>query len=52
MIRNILGGKCSFNGVNSSDDELDQIEEHPEKLVAKLQERDGICKPEAERQVD
>jgi uncharacterized protein YjbJ (UPF0337 family) len=35
-----------------TDDELDQLAGHRDKLVGKLQERYGINKDEAEKQVD
>ena len=35
-----------------TDDELDQIEGQREVLIGKIQERYGIAKEEAERQVD
>jgi len=35
-----------------TDDELDQIEGRREVLIGKIQERYGIAKEEAERQVD
>lgn len=35
-----------------TDDDLEQIAGHKDKLVGKIQERHGIAKEEAEKQVD
>lgn len=45
-------GSAKENWGKLTDDELDQVEGSRDKLVGKVQEKYGIAKEEAERQVD
>jgi uncharacterized protein YjbJ (UPF0337 family) len=45
-------GTIKSNWGRLTDDELDQIEGERDKLIGKIQERYGITREEAERQVD
>ena len=45
-------GSAKENWGKLTDDELDQVEGSRDKLVGKVQEKYGIAKDEAERQVD
>ncbi|MCO6440829.1 MAG: CsbD family protein [Nitrococcus mobilis] len=44
-------GKAQVQWGKLTDDELDQVDGHKEVLVGKIQEKYGISKEEAERQV-
>ena len=44
-------GKAQVQWGKLTDDELDQVDGHREVLVGKLQERYGISREEADRQV-
>lgn len=45
-------GEAKVNWGKFTDDELTQIEGNRDKLVGKVQEKYGIAKAEAEKQVD
>jgi len=47
-----LKGEAKRQWGKLTDDELDQAEGNREKLAGKIQERYGIAKDEAERQID
>lgn len=49
---NQLKGKAKMQWADLTDDDLLAVEGERDKLVGKIQERYGVAKDEAERQVD
>lgn len=47
-----LRGAAKDNWGKLTDDDLDQAEGHRDKLIGKVQEKYGIARDEAEKQVD
>ncbi|MFP4435090.1 MAG: CsbD family protein [Planctomycetota bacterium] len=47
-----LKGQAKQKGGKLTDDDLDQIDGESERLIGKIQERYGIARQEAEKQVE